>query len=103
MSEHKQRMVVVGGLVAQLCLTLHDPMDSSLPSSKGFSRQEEWSRLPFPSPETEHLESFIVCLLPTSPAPSSSAICFSPMRLTLQVDLILLFEVLCIAVLLNAV
>ena len=33
MSEHKQSMVVVGGLVAQLCLTLCDPMDSSLPSS----------------------------------------------------------------------
>ena len=26
--------------VAQLCLTLHDPMDCSLPGSMGFSRQE---------------------------------------------------------------
>ena len=39
--------------VAQSCLTLCDPMDSSLhqaPPSMGFSRQEYWSRLPFPSP-----------------------------------------------------
>ena len=39
--------------VAQLCLTLCDPMDSSLhqaPPSMGFSRQEYWSGLPFPSP-----------------------------------------------------
>ena len=38
--------------VAQLCLTLCDPMDCSLPgcSVHGFSRQEYWSGLPFPSP-----------------------------------------------------
>jgi len=39
--------------VAQLCPTLCDPMDSSLhqaPPSMGFSRQEYWSGLPFPSP-----------------------------------------------------
>ena len=38
--------------VAQLCLTLCDPMDGSLPGSAihGFSRQEYWSGLPFPSP-----------------------------------------------------
>ena len=38
---------------AQLCPTLCDPMDSSLhqaPPSMGFSRQEYWSGLPFPSP-----------------------------------------------------
>ena len=38
--------------VAQSCLTLCDPMDSSLhqaPPSMGFSRQEYWSGLPFPS------------------------------------------------------
>ena len=36
----------------QLCLTLCDPMDSShqAPLSRGFSRQEYWSGLPFPSP-----------------------------------------------------
>jgi len=41
------------GEVAQSCLTLCDPMDSSLhqaPPSMGFSRQEYWSGLPFPSP-----------------------------------------------------
>ena len=39
--------------VAQSCPTLCDPMDSSLrqaPSSRGFSRQEYWSGLSFPSP-----------------------------------------------------
>ena len=36
----------------QLCPTLCDPIDSSPPGfpSLGFSRQEHWSRLPFPSP-----------------------------------------------------
>ena len=35
----------------QSCLTLCDPMDSSLPGSLStvFSRQEHWSELPFPS------------------------------------------------------
>ena len=38
-------------LVTQSCLTLCDPVDSSQASlSMGFSRQEHWSRLPFPSP-----------------------------------------------------
>ena len=38
--------------VAQSCLTLSDSMDCSLPGSSvhGFSRQEYWSGLPFPSP-----------------------------------------------------
>ena len=39
--------------VAQSCPTLCDPMDSGLhqaPPSMGFSRQEYWSGLPFPSP-----------------------------------------------------
>ena len=41
--------------VAQSCPTLCDPMDSSLHQSSpsmGFSRQEYWSGLPFPSPGT---------------------------------------------------
>ena len=39
-------------VVAQSCPTLCDPMDCSLrgPLSMGFSRQEYWSGLPFPSP-----------------------------------------------------
>ena len=38
--------------VAQSCPTLCDPMDCSLPAPPcmGFSRQEYWSGLPFPSP-----------------------------------------------------
>ena len=39
----------------QLCLTLCDPIDGShqAPLSLGFSRQEHWSGLPFPSPVHE--------------------------------------------------
>ena len=39
----------------QLCPTLCDPIDSShqAPPSLGFSRQEHWSGLPFPSPMHE--------------------------------------------------
>ena len=40
-------------IVAQLCLTLCDPMDCSAhqaPLSMEFSRKECWSGLPFPSP-----------------------------------------------------
>ena len=40
------------GIVTQSCPTLCDPTDCSLqaPPSMGFSRQEYWSRVPFPSP-----------------------------------------------------
>ena len=40
------------GLVAQSCLTLHDPWTvvRQVPLSMGFSRQEYWGGLPFPSP-----------------------------------------------------
>ena len=39
----------------QSCPTLCDPIDGSLPGSLslGFSRQEHWSGLPFPSPVQE--------------------------------------------------
>ena len=39
----------------QSCLTLCNPRDGSLPGSPslGFSRQEHWSGLPFPSPMHE--------------------------------------------------
>ena len=39
----------------QSCLTLCDPIDGSPPGSLslGFSRQEHWSGLPFPSPVHE--------------------------------------------------
>jgi len=39
----------------QSCPTLYDPIDGSPPAplSLGFSRQEHWSGLPFPSPMHE--------------------------------------------------
>ena len=39
----------------QSCPTLRDPIDGSPPGSPvpGFSRQEHWSGLPFPSPMHE--------------------------------------------------
>ena len=37
-------------LVAQSCLPLCDAMDCQAPLSMEFSRQEYWSRLPFPFP-----------------------------------------------------
>ena len=43
----------VKGKVAQLCLTLCDPLDyivHKAPLSMEFSGQEYWSELPFPSP-----------------------------------------------------
>ena len=44
--------IVPCGLVAKLCLTLATPWTLALqtPLSIGFSRQEYWSGLPFPSP-----------------------------------------------------
>ena len=41
-----------GGLVDKLCLTLATPWTVACraPLSMGFSRQEYWSGLPFPSP-----------------------------------------------------
>ena len=43
---------LVGGLVTKSCLTLATPwtVARQVPLSMGFSRQEYWSRLPFPSP-----------------------------------------------------
>ena len=45
--------VCVYVLVTHLCPTLCNPMDCSpqAPLSTGFSRQEYWNGLPFPSPE----------------------------------------------------
>ena len=42
----------VGGLVAKPCLTLATPwtVACQAPLPRGFSRQEYWSGLPFPSP-----------------------------------------------------
>jgi len=45
-------VVVIGGLVAKSCLTLATPWTVARQAalSMGFSRQEDWSGLPFPSP-----------------------------------------------------
>ena len=50
---HKRKTVIITFKVkVKLCPTLCDPMDYSLQASlsMGFSRQEYWSGLPFPSP-----------------------------------------------------
>ena len=51
----KSRDIILPAAAAKLlqsCLTLCDPIDGSPPGSlmPGFSRQEHWSGLPFPSP-----------------------------------------------------
>ena len=45
-----------GGLVTKSCLTLATPWTVARQAhlSMGFSRQEYWSGLPFPSPEKAH-------------------------------------------------
>ena len=45
-------VMVVGGLVAKPCLTIVTPwtVACQAPLSMGFSRQEYWTGLPFPSP-----------------------------------------------------
>ena len=44
-----------GGLVAKVCLILATPWTVAYqaPLSTGFSRQEYWSGLPFPSPHAK--------------------------------------------------
>ena len=48
-------MVAAAAKSLQSCPTLCDPIDGSPPGSPslGFSRQEHWSGLPFPSPMRE--------------------------------------------------
>ena len=61
----------------QSCPTLCDPIDSSPPGSPslGFSRQEHWSGLPFPSPmhESEVARSCPTLLDPMDCSPGSPA------------------------------
>ena len=53
----KKRRILQTMLLLQSCPTLCDPIDDRLPHqappSLGFSRQEHWSGLPFPSPVHE--------------------------------------------------
>ena len=62
----------------QLCPTLSDPIDGSPPGSPfvGFSRQEHWSGLPFPSPmhESEVTQSYSTLSDPTDCSPPGSSI-----------------------------
>ena len=62
--------------VAQSCPTLCDPMDCSLPGSsvQGFSRQEYWSGLPFPSPRDLPNPG----IKPRSPALQTDTLPFEP-------------------------
>ena len=65
--------------VAQLCPTLNDPMDRSLPgSSMGFSRQEYWSGVPSPSPllstAAKSLQSCPTLCNPIDGSPPGSAV-----------------------------
>ena len=61
---------------AQWCLTLCDPMDIAcqVPLFMGFSRQENWSGLPFPSPG----DLPDTGLEPLSPAPQADSLQSEP-------------------------
>ena len=62
----------------QSCLTLCDPTDGShqAPLSLGFSRQEHWSGLPFPSPmhESEIAQSCPTLSDPMDCSPPGSSV-----------------------------
>ena len=62
----------------QSCLTLCDPRDGSPPGapSPGFSRQEHWSGLPFPSPmhESEVAQSCPTLSDPMDCSPPGSSV-----------------------------
>ena len=62
----------------QSCPTLCDPIDGSPPGSRslGFSRQEHWSGLPFPSPihESEVAQSCPTLCDPTDCSPPGSSV-----------------------------
>ena len=71
-------------LVAQSCLTLCDPIDCNpqAPPSMGFSRQEYWSGLPFPSPGDLPDPG----LKPGSPALQADSLPFEPPGKPIQKD-----------------
>ena len=53
--DESQKHAAAAAKSLQSCPTLCDPIDGSPPGSPslGFSRQEHWSGLPFPSPVHE--------------------------------------------------
>ena len=59
-------LVTAAAKLLQPCPTLCDPIDAAhqAPPSLGFSRQEQWSGLPFPSPMQES-ESEVAQSCPT--------------------------------------
>ena len=73
-----------GGLVAKSCPTLCDAMDCSPPGalSVGFSRQEYWSGLPFPSPgDLPGSPAMQLDSLPTEPlGKPENCLCWSKAR-----------------------
>ena len=54
-SKNSRYVAAAAAVSLQSCLNLCDPIDGSPPGSPvlGFSRQEHWSGLPFPSPVHE--------------------------------------------------
>ena len=54
-SKNSRYVAAAAAVSLQSCLNLCDPIDGSPPGSPvlGFSRQEHWSGLPFPSPMHE--------------------------------------------------
>ena len=67
-------------LVAQLWLTLCDPMDYSLPVPlpKGFSKKEYWSGLPFASPGDLPNDPGLESTSPVSPAFQADSLSTEP-------------------------
>ena len=57
----------------QSCPTLCDPIDHQAPLSLGFSRQEYWSGLPFPSPVHESEKSKYLSRVRLSATPWTAA------------------------------
>ena len=64
LTSHSLKVLSGGGLVTKSCLTLVTPwtVASEVPLSMGFSRQEYWSGLPFPSPGDLSTQGLNLCL-----------------------------------------
>ena len=59
-TRHLQLAAAAAAKSRQSCLTLCDPINGSPPGSSvpGFSRQEYWRGLPFPSPQLAECSTF---------------------------------------------
>ena len=71
-------LIAAAAKLLQSCLTLCNPIDAAhkAPPSLGFSRQEHWSGLPFPSPmrESEVAESCPTLNDPMDCSPPGSSV-----------------------------